>query len=258
MWKIAAISLAGAWVIWSQSAAPLSFEVASIKSSQPNTWRESRTGEDRIDFPYVSPRTCIAFAYGVKEFQVSGPSWLAELRFDILAKGPEGTRREQLHEMMRTLLDQRFHLQAHQETREYQVYTLEVAKGGLKLQESAPDPNAPEGAAFGMSMTGSGVGRLEGKRANMTSLANTLARMLGRPVVDRTGLTGRYDLELEFSKEDTGGMRTISPPAGPMPGSETTASIFASLQLVGLRLESRKVPMPAIVVDQMDKTATEN
>jgi uncharacterized protein (TIGR03435 family) len=257
---IAGMVLLAGWPASGQIAAPLSFEVASIRPlAAPAPWRESKTGEDRIDFPNTTLRSCIAFAYGVKEYQVSGPAWLGELKYDILAKAPAGTKRGQLPEMMRTLLGQRFQLQVHTETREFAVYPLEVGKNGPKLKESpAPAEGTPDGASFGLSMSSAGIGRLEARRATMTALANTLVRLLGRPVVDLTGLTGKYDFDLEYSREDGGAMRTAGAPGGSPLESEPGVSLFSSIQQLGLKLEGRKIPMPAIVVDRAEKTPTEN
>jgi uncharacterized protein (TIGR03435 family) len=256
----AGVALLTSWVSWGQTAAPLSFEVASVKPSVPGPWRESKAGVDRIDFPNATLRYCIAYSYGLKEYQISGPSWLGELRYDIVAKGPEGTRRDQLPDMLRVLLAERFKLQAHAETKEFSVFALVVGKSGPKLKESPPEPDGePAGARFGMSMSHSGVGRLEAKGTTLTALTNTLTRLLGRPVVDLTTLTGRYDLELEYSAEDSNGMRMALPSGGSLPAaSEPGVSIFGSIQQCGLRLEARKVPLKAIVVDQAEKTPTGN
>ena len=110
-----------------------------------------------------------------------------------------------------------------------------------------------------MSMSPSGVGRLEVRNGTMTALANTLARMLGRPVVDLTALTGRYDFDLEYSSEDSNGMRMAAPSGGSLPSAaEPGVSIFGSIQQVGLKLDAQKLPLKAIVVDRAEKTPTEN
>ncbi len=246
---------------WGQTAAPpLSFEVASVKPAASSQWRESKTGVDRVDFPGVTLRYCVAFAYGLKEYQVSGPSWLGELRFDIVAKGPGGTQREQLPEMMQALLAQRFKLQVRRETKEFSVFALVVGKSGPKLKESAPESGGEAaGAKFGMSMSPSGTGRLEVKNATIAALTNTLARLLGRPVVDLTALTGRYDLDLEYSMDDGNGVRMAVPAGGALQSAaEPGASIFGSIQQFGLKLDARKLPLPTITVDQAEKTPTEN
>lgn len=261
----AAVALIGAGTAWGQSASPNSFEVASVKPAAPccapGQWRESKANVDRIDFPNATLRACLAFAYGVKEYQVSGLPWLGELRYDIVAKGPEGTHRDQLPGMMQILLAERFGLKLHHETKEFSVIVLTVGKSGPRLQDSPPPAaDAPEGARIGLSMTPAGVGRMEVKQGTMTSLVNTLSRLLGRPVVDATKLTGRYDFELEYSPDDSTGMMLApsntggAPPAAREPG----ISIFSSIQLLGLKLEPRKVPMDAIVVDSAEKVPTGN
>ena len=255
------VALLAASFSWGQPAAAPDFEVASVKPSAPSApWRESKAGADRIDFPKATLRYCIAYAYGLKEYQISGPSWLGELRYDIVAKGPAGTLHDQLPGMMQALLAQRFKLEVHNETREFSVFALIVGKNGPKLKDSPPEPAGESaGARFGMSMSPSGVGRLEVKNGNMTALANTLARMLGRPVVDLTALTGRYDFDLEYSSEDSNGMRMATAAGGSLPSAaEPGVSIFGSIQQVGLKLDAQKLPLKAIVVDHAEKTPTEN
>jgi uncharacterized protein (TIGR03435 family) len=242
-----------------QSPAPLSFEVASVKSAAPccapGQWRETKAGEDRVDFRYVTLRYCIAFAWRVKEYQVSGPSWLAELRYDLVAKAPEGTTREQLPEMMQALLVERFHLAAHLEKKEFNVFALLAGRNGPKLEASKEGPGGTEGARFGISMSGAGVGRIEVRHGDMRALANTLPRFVGRPVVNLTGLIGRYDFDLEFSREDVNGMAM---PGGETPPSEFGVSIFTSIQRIGLRLDAQRLPLDAIVVDRVEKTPVGN
>lgn len=244
-----------------QTAKPVSFEVASVKSAAPccapGQWRESKILDDRIDFRYVTMRYCLAAAYGLKEYQVSGPAWITEARYDILAKAAEGTRKEQIPAMLQALLAERFKLEVHHQKREFDVFALVVGKGGPKLKESPADAASQGGASYGISMSGAGVGRVECRRATMTSLAATLPRFVGRPVVDLTELTARYDFDLEFSPDDTKGMRIVTPGEA-VPTAEFGMSIFTSIQKVGLKLEPRKMPLDAVVVDRGEKTPTEN
>jgi len=237
-----------------QSSASPSFDVASIKAAAPccapGQWRESKAAEDRIDFRYVTLRYCIAFAYGLREYQVSGPAWIGETRYDIVAKAAPGTRHNQLPDMMQQLLAERFQLQAHHETKEFSVFVLAVSKKGSRLKESPPDPDRPEGANVGMSMSPNGIGRIEVKHGTMASLANTLTRILGRPVVDLTGLTAVYDFDLEYAPEDAN--IVISKP------DEGGVSVFASIQNLGLTLSAQKPPLDAIVVDRAEKVPSEN
>jgi uncharacterized protein (TIGR03435 family) len=252
----AAVLLATA--AWGQNGAPLSFEVSSVKPAT-GQWRESKVFDNRVDFPTVTLKYCIAFAYRVKEYQVSGPPWIGESRYEIAAKAAQGTRREQLPEMMQALLAERFKMETHREKKEFNVYALIVGKSGPKLKESPTDPDAPQGAAFGTSMSGNtGVGKLEAKRSDMAALANTLTRFVGRPVVDLTGIQGRYDFELEFTREDLRGMVLGPDGSAAGPSSEFGVSIFTSLQRVGLKLEPQKLPLDTIVVDRAEKTPVEN
>ncbi len=255
-WLAAALA-AGALA---QTAKPPSFEVASVKPAAPccapGQWRESKVLDDRIDFRYVTMKYCIAAAYGLKEYQVSGPAWITETRYDILAKAPAGTRKEQIPAMLQTMLEERFKLEVHREKKEFNVFAIVVGKGGPKLTESPKESENQGGASYGISMQNT-VGKLECKRANMTSLAATLPRFVGRPVVDQTGLTGRYDFDLEFSPDDMKGMRVEAPPPG-LPTAEFGMSIFTSIQKVGLKLEPQKVPLDSVVVDRGEKTPIEN
>ena len=246
-----------------QSVSPLRFEVESVRPAAPccaaGQWRESTAGADRIDFRYVTMKYCIAFAYRVKEFQVSGPAWLNEQRYDIVAKAAAGTKHDQLPEMVQSLLAERFKLQIHHETKEFNVYVLAQGKNGHRLKESQPaEPGTPEGASFGMSMSGTGVGRIEARRATMLSLANTLSRVLGRPAVDLTGLTGRYDFDVEYLRDEMNGRMLPDAPGASMPSAELGVSLFTSIQQLGLKLEAQKPPLDAIVVDRAERVPTEN
>jgi uncharacterized protein (TIGR03435 family) len=258
---LAAALMAG--TAFGQIAAPLSFEVASVKPAAPccapGQWRESKAGDDRIDFRYVTLRYCIAFAWQVKEYQVTGPAWLGDLRYDLVAKGAEGTRREQLPGMMQALLGERFGVEVHHEKKDFNVFALLVGSNGPKLKESPEEPEGPEGARFGISMSATGVGRMEVRHGDMAALANTLLRLVGRPVVNLTGLAGRYDFDLEFSPEDAHGTLIPATAGGAAPAAtEFGSSIFNSIQRIGLKLEAQKRPLDVIVVDRAEKTATEN
>ena len=265
MLKLASLLTLGAFasaIAPAQAPPPRTFEVASVKPAapccSPGQWRESKAFEDRIDFPFATLRSCIAFAYRLKEYQVSGPAWINDTRYEILAKGPEGARRDELPEMLQALLAERFKLAAHIEKKDYNVYALVVGKNGPKLETAKSGPGTPDGAAFGMSMGANGIGKIEARHADMASLGNTLLRLVGRPVVDLTGLTGRYDFDLEFSREDGNGIMMPPPAGAASPAPEFAASVFTSIQRLGLRLDSRKYPLDTVVVDRAEKTATEN
>lgn len=265
-WTIAC-ALFAAGVAMGQSGAGLSFEVASVKpvpSGEARTWRRPTLGPDRIDLGNVTLWYCVSYAYGMKSYQMSGPDWLRNARYDIVAKGPAGTRREDLPKMMQTLLGERFKLEAHFETRDIPALALVLGKDGPKLKDAGPESGDGHGGAqVGMSASEKGE-RLEIKGGGMPTLVNTLTGLLGRPVVDKTGLTGRYDLAVEFSRSETADQRATGgfnepPPLPPPPaGSEPGLSIYTSIQELGLRLVPQKLPMQVLVVDGANKAPIEN
>src|ERR1700687_2395223 len=142
LWTVAAVAAFG------QQPA---FEVAAIRAAAPITPEMITSGKlhvgmkidaGRVDIGFFSLHELIPLAYDVKSFQLVGPAWLSAQRFDILAKMPDGATKEQVPAMLRALLEERFKLVAHRENREQQVYSLEVAKNGVKFKE-APVESAP-------------------------------------------------------------------------------------------------------------------
>lgn len=248
---------------------PLKFEVASIKPSKP----DAQGGFIRfmpgggLNMSNVPLRFMITFAYDVRDFQVSGGAgWVGTERFDVMARpehaaaevpddpakmtdGQRKTVRDQMAERLRALLADRFQLVVHKETKEQPIYALVVSKNGAKLKEA----KVVEGARQGMSMN---RGRLEGMAAPMEMLGQTLSNVTERPVVDKTGLTGKYDFVLEWTPEAGADARAqgfgdgVTSPA-PAPGGPT---IFTALQeQLGLRLESQKGSVQNIVIDRAEK-----
>jgi uncharacterized protein (TIGR03435 family) len=267
--SLATLMLAAVCAAWPQSATPIAFEVASVKPAapccNPGQWPANRPAADRINFRYVTLWYCITYAYGMKSYQVSGPGWLKSDRYDIVAKGPEGTRREDLPKMMQALLADRFKLRVRRETREISGLALVVDKDGPKLKEAAPESGDGHGGAqIGMSMSPDGVQRMEMKGGAISSLINTLSALVGLPIVDRTGLPGRYDCVLEFSRADSsgwGGSGGYNEPPSmppPPPNAEPGLSIYSSIRKLGLRLDGQKFPMDAIVIEACERTPSEN
>jgi len=250
--------------------AQLTFEVASIKPANPDTpgsMIQFMPGGG-LRMTGVPLRAMITFAYDVRDFQISGgPGWVGTERFDVMARAEHAapsdspddfakmtddqrkTARDQMAERLRALLADRFQLEVHKETKDQPIYALVVSKNGAKLKEA----NAAVGARQGMSMN---RGRMEGFAAPMEMLSNILSNTMGRPVVDKTGLTGKYEFVLEWTPEAGADARAqgfgdgITEPA-PAPGGP---SIFTALQeQLGLRLESQKGPVPNIVIDRAEK-----
>jgi len=257
-------SLVAACAIFAQSPAtrPVfdTFEVAMIKPTGPDARGRFIRMQSANQFVAKnhSVKTLVAAAYNLSPRTISGPAWIDSDRFDILAKTP-GAVRPNLDEqmsMLRKLLTDRFKLTFHRERKELSIYALSVARNGSKLKESTASPDAsPEGPpplVFVLSPQGAS---LPGRNATMAELASVLQRAaLDRPVVDRTGLSGRFDFNLEWMPDDTqfGGQ-------GPWENHEAIKpDLFAALQQqLGLKLEATRGPVEVLVIDQVGRP-TEN
>src|SRR5215470_1715089 len=149
MMRAAVPALLAISAIFAQNAPPKEFEVASIRLSPPISQRVNlgiQVDGSQVHCTYFSLKDLLTMAYRMKDYQVLGPPWLAVDRFDVAAKLPEGAAREQVPEMMQSLLAERFKVKLHRESKEFPVYGLVVAKGGLKMKESEA-PAAAEGEA---------------------------------------------------------------------------------------------------------------
>jgi uncharacterized protein (TIGR03435 family) len=252
--------------------APLSFEVASIKPAEPGargSMLMMKTGGG-FQGKNITIKLLIQQAYSVRDFQVSGgPGWMSTEHFDIIAKCAEGTfSDEQTREMMQSLLADRFQLIPKRETKDLPAYSLVVAKGGPKLKEAVEKPSGdgpaeisgiipkPTGASIGFSGKPKGFvmmgrGQIKADAAAMESFANSLSNALARPVIDHTGLTGRYDIKLDFSPEG----QAMPPKDGEeAPADSASPSIFTAVQeQLGLKLEATHAPGVVIVVERLEK-----
>ena len=213
------------------------FEVASIKPADPNAnGTYTRTNPNGVTLENFSLKDCIERAFDVKDFSLEAPGWLAEARFNIAAKAPDGASRKQFNSMLRTLLIERFKLAFHHETKVMPAYALVVDKRGLKIAPTQP----------GETGWGSGRGMLDGFRLPMAEFAGLLAELVDRPVKDMTGLDGVFNTKLRWNPEGA------ADPALP-------TSIFTALEeQAGLRLDARKLPVEILVVDQIQRQPAEN
>ena len=262
------------------------FEVASIKPVSDRPINQVVVGlhidGSQARISYLSLKDYIGTAFRVRGNQIIGPDWLSSQRFDIVAKIPEGAPQADVPEMLQALLVDRFQMKIHRETREFPVYALKVASTGLKLTESGPgDANAngtvdiaAGGNANGLAMNfggGSsisvGSSTLEIKKLTMRVIADSLTRFLDRTVVDMTNLKGAYDLTVDLTPEDRISMMiragvnagmTLPPQALAMMDNASNASLFDGLKKAGLTLEPQKAPLEVLVIDQIEKTPTEN
>jgi uncharacterized protein (TIGR03435 family) len=180
----------------------------------------------------------ISWAYNMKPWQVAGgPAWAGTRRFDIAAKAEGDSARSpsEFRQMLQALLAERFHLALHRESRDTPVYVLVTDRSGPKFRESAPD-------AKGI-LRMNGGGRITASGGAMTQLAGWFSKANGveRPVLDQTGLTGRYDFTLAWSNPLTGAPDSTDP------------SIFAALpEQLGLKLEPRRAPVEVLVIDRAE------
>ncbi len=215
------------------------FEVASVRVAPPSGTTGGRTSVsgDRAAFSNRTLMQLLSFAYGIGCCDlIKGPSWISTERYDIAAKAPDNTPKEQIPGMLQNLLVERFRLVLHRETRELLVYDLIVGRGRLKLQKA-------EGAAVKNDWAVDGEHRVA-KSMTMATLALYVTPMLRSPVIDMTGLQGYYDFPLDLSKEET--LRDSAP------------SIFSMVEDLGLELNARKAPFDVLVIDSGNKAPSEN
>jgi uncharacterized protein (TIGR03435 family) len=273
-----ALALSFATASAQQPQSSRSFDVASIRPGASATAEmiavTMNADRSMIHYINVSLRDLIRVAYGVKEFQISGPDWIRS-RFDIEAKYPEGATKDEVPEMLRSLLRDRFKLQLHRETKEQAVYALVVGKNGPKLKATTlqatdlPDsanrrPGTPIHGGMQMLAGPSGM-HLTGLAVTISTLSETLSRFTDKAIVDQTGLRGEYDIDLTFFPENMM-LRMGGGPGGPRQGaegapdasSEPRVTIFEAVQQYGLKLEARKAPLTMLIVDHIEKTPTEN
>lgn len=234
------------------------FEVATIKpSAQDSRGRYIRMqSAHRFFAKDYSLKALVGAAYNLTPQAISGgPAWIESDRYDILA-GTPGNVRPTLDEqmsMLRNLLADRFKLTFHREQKELSLYALAVAKGGPKLKESSAPPDAlPELVSVVYPEDGGGVRIvLPARNATMAQFASIMNRaILDRPVVDQTGLSGKFDFDLEWTPDETqfGGNVPPGTPEHPKP------DLFAAMQQqLGLRLEATKGPIEALVIDRVER-----
>ena len=199
---------------------------------------------EEVTFGNATLNDCIRFAYNMaSDAQITGPDWIKSKQFlyDVDAKGAVGSSREQLQEMMQTLLAERFKLAVHRDQREMSHYALVVAKGGAKMRAVGEVPEGFRGMTYG--------GRIN-NIMTMPALAYLLSRFeTERPIIDLTGLKGFYEVKLEWT------------PAGRLENADNTVgpSLFTAVdEQMGLKLEGRKGPVEILVLDSAEKVPTEN
>lgn len=239
------------------AAPPPAFEVASVKASASAGGEGMGPGRGGREIVTPSPagvtmrnvhlKTVIQWAYHLQAIQISGPGWLDDNRYDIVAKAAGEVPTDQQRVMMQTLLAQRFKLTCHHETKEMPAYVLTVAKGGHKLKpsESEGEMELKPGAGNRMSASFS--------RVTMAQLEDMVSSPLQGVVVDQTGLKGSYDFTLDMSPFLGGG--DFKPT-----GIEDVITMItqAAKEQLGIIIDQKKVPAEVLIVDHVEKTPVEN
>jgi bla regulator protein blaR1 len=271
--------------IFAQTAPKMAFEAASIKPSDPAGFgtRIMLGGGPggRYSANGITVRQLITQAFGLQDFQLTGgPGWITSDRFDIEATPGSGMSptREQTQQMLQSLLEERFQLKVRRETKNLPAYNLVLAKGGSKMKLSAdqtlpgpagpppagPPPGGPPpsgairvdsgpSASIPRGMIRISPGGINGQAMEMTQFVNMLSRQVGRPVADNTGLSGLFDVELNWTPDRT-------PPQGGPPGFEPPPvdpngpTIFTALQeQLGLKLETASQPGDIFTIEKIEK-----
>ena len=263
------------------------FEVASVRPSPDQGAQNVSVGlsisGSQVRIAYMSLKDHIGIAYGVRIDQVTAPDWVGQTRFDIAAKLPDGASTDDVDEMLQALLADRFELKVHREQKEFPVYALTTIDGDVMPQPLPEDPAAPAPNVFSLAATGSGAGvnldmgggatftlasnRLEIRKMPMDVVADLLTRFMDRPVVDVTGLKGRFDFTLDLAPEDytammirsaLGAGMQLPPQALRLLDNASPDPLSAPLRKYGLTFVARRMPLDVIVVDSALRTPTGN
>jgi uncharacterized protein (TIGR03435 family) len=270
---------AGGVSVHPTNASPvLSFDVAPIKPIEPGGgpvqgWAGDKPRPDGVEFSFRTLSELLCYAYGYEELRFDGqiaglPEWALNQRYDVVAKMSDAdtaefqklgsAKQQQTREaMMQSLLAERFHLVLHRGSKQLPVYEIVVAKGGIKMKDAETDPNPP----FGRGEDGKPVFDLRWREKTSIMQAfsmDFLARVLsmpeafvGRPVLDKTGLTGAYDFTLNWSYASA----SAAARSGAADGDSTSdlTTIFTALEEIGLKLQPSTASMETIVIDHVEE-----
>jgi len=264
-----------------QSKTAFEYDVVSVKPSNPNipggfmTIPGPAVVTDTFSVKNLTPIMLIRSAYGIPmgaaDNRIAGaPGWISSEKFDVEAKiagdvveelkklsPQERTLAQQ--QMLQAILADRFKLVIHRENKDMPLYTLVVAKGGSKLKESKPQDSAQVptsgrgGRGRGLGLMGDG-GPIVAQVVAVPDLARLLSTILGRPVLDKTGLAGKYDFTLQWAPDEAESLNTPGGAPSPVSADTNRPSLFTALQeQLGLKLESGKGPIEVIVIDHIER-----
>jgi len=264
-------------VVFGQPSARPKFEVASVKPSEGQGLQSVRPLPGGLNAD-ATVRRMMQNAYNLQPYQIAGgPDWVNSERFEVDAKAGGSASRAQLFLMLQSLLEERFQLRTHRETREMPVYALVAARSGLKLpppkeggcvEPAADTPSEWAGGRMAVPISSArplplcGVANvglqfdgphMQGGRVLMPEFVRMLSLIMGRTVIDRTGFTARFDFQMDFQADET---TPALPPPPPGALESRNPSIQTALQeQLGLRLESTKGPVDVVVIDRVERPA---
>lgn len=260
--------------VFAQTAPRVEFDVASIKLAAPGqrgTYIRTLPG-GTVNIANMQVKDLIVLGWRIEPFQITGgPAWLGSTRYDISAKPDKASKPKETLLMLQALLQDRFQLKMHRETRELPIYALVLAKKSAKLGPGLtpskeggcappdptkpphpPDPAKPSTLGCGGMMTGHS--RLAAASIPIADLAKMLSRILGRTVINKTGLTGEFDVSLVWMPNESQAPAPQPEEPKPLPPETLAPAIFTALEeQLGLKLESRKGPVEIFVIDHAEK-----
>jgi uncharacterized protein (TIGR03435 family) len=257
-----AILVVATGLVYGQTDAKVEFDAASLKPSGPQSVRMERSDPEIYSFSSATLWDLLFRAWHLVDYekQISGAAWLRNDPFDVMARFPRGTVEEDFRAMLRNLLIERFGLVVHTETHDLPVYALAPGKRGPRLRESAAGstvpipkgddcfpPLPPGQPAIALRYASGGRICLAAQQEPIAALVDMLRLEIDRPIVDRTGLTGKYDVALEFGRQLSG-----------QSSAPEQADIFTAIQQLGLRLERSKAPYEILVVDHAERRPLDN
>jgi uncharacterized protein (TIGR03435 family) len=237
------------------------FEVASVKVSVVHPVRTS-TGSirpketitpGRVSYPYVTLRALLKFAYQVKDYQIMGPTWLDSDHYDIEATFSRETSLDQVPTMLQKLVAQRFLLSSHRESKVQSLYELEMAKGAPKLEPLPPETSESLGF-FAVPTAAGPTYQVKGK-ATMSTLADRLSILFGRPVIDMTSLGGilPIDITADLALPSVEGQNTT------VTSTDIEKPLIRALaKTLGVIVSPRRGPVELLIVDHAERQPTGN
>lgn len=218
------------------------FEIVSIKPSPPSAGPRNPLVADpgRVSYTNLSPLSMIQIAYAVPKWKVhGGPPWLESDRYDVIGILPSGSTKSEIPAMMKSMLIDRFRLIVRADTKKAPVYDLVAAKGGVKLKPSAPEMVGADGIPMGGILRG----RIVFPKMSLAGLASILSNTTGRPVLDKTNISGQFDLDLKWNPNES-----------EVDVSSDRPSLYTALQeQLGLKLVPTKATVPILVLKHIEK-----